>query len=125
MPRSLMPKVRRADIIDWIMDTMGLTRKQASHYNRMGLEKFRIMKARTNAFAEYVIREGAALKPGKKYARRDVLNEIQEMMKSPTVKDFFKALRAYYKTVVGVPPNGISKINPVKAVQKQTAKPKN
>lgn len=82
---------------------MGFSRKEASHYNRMSLEKFRIMKERTNAFAEYVIREGAVLKPGKKYKRADVLKEIQKMMKSPTVKEFFKALRRFYNTVVGVP----------------------
>lgn len=121
MPRTLITKTRRADLIDWITENIGLTRKQASRYNRMSLEKFRIMKERTNAFAEYVIREGAATKPGKKYKRRDVLKEIQEMMKSPTVKDFFKALRAYYRTVVGVPPNGISALNPEKTTPKQAS----
>ena len=125
MPRTLITKTRRANLVDWIVDNIGLTRKQASRYNRMSLEKFRIMKERTNSFTDYVIREGAALKPGKKYKRRDVLKEIQEMMKAPTVKDFFKALRAYYRTVVGVPPDGISKFNPEKTASKQTGKQKN
>ena len=113
MPRSLTTTVRRQDIVNWIVKNMGLTKKEASHYNQMSLEKFRIMKARTNAFAEYVIREGAVLKPGKKFKRLDVLKDIQDMMKAPTVKEFFKALRRYYKTVVGVPGgNGIDGLRP-------------
>ena len=106
MPRSLTTKVRRQDIVAWIQKNMGLTKKQASHYNQMSLEKFRIMKARTNSFAEYVIREGAVLKPGKKFKRMEVLKDIQALMKGPSVKDFFKALRSYYRNVVGIPGNG-------------------
>lgn len=116
MPKSLTTKVRRQEIVAWIVKNMGLTKKEASHYNQMSLEKFRIMKARTNAFAEYVMREGAALKPGKKFKRMDVLKDIQDLMKGPTVKDFFKALRTYYRTVVGVPPNGVQAL-----IDKKTA----
>ena len=121
MPRTLITKHKRSDIVSWIVKNIGLTRKQASHYNRMSLEKFRIMRARTDAFTEYVVACGAALKPGKKYKRADVLKEIQEIMKGATIKDFFKALRVYYGTVVGVPPDGISKIGYKKTASKQAS----
>lgn len=107
MPRSLITKTARKDIVDWIVKNLGLTRKQASHYNQMGLEKFRIMRARTDAFTEYVVEFGTARYPGKKYKRGMVLKDIQALMTEPTIKGFFKALRSYYRTVAGVPPDGI------------------
>jgi len=103
LPSKAVTKKKRIESVEFIRDKMGLSHQEAARYNRLGPEKFLIMKHRLQGFVDFVVREGSVLNPKRVFSEADVLREIQKRMKKQTTDAFFKALRDFYKHQIGVP----------------------
>jgi len=99
---------------------MNLTPKQAAHFSRLGIEKQLLMKKRLDAFIK-TAKIISKAETGKALSTKQILKGIWSKMKNPTTEGFFKALRAYYRSKIGVTANGLSKINPEKTISKQAS----
>jgi len=121
VPSSLISKTKRKDFLKWLQTNMNLTPKQASHFSRLGFEKQLLMKRRLAGFIR-TAKETSKAETGKALTTKQILKGIWSKMKNPTTGEFFKALRAYYRSKIGVRPNGFQKPDSKKAISKQASK---
>lgn len=120
VPQTLVSKTKRKSFLTWLQSNMNLTPKQAAHFSRLGIEKQLLMKKRLDAFIK-TAKIISKAETGKALSTKQILKGIWSKMKNPTTEGFFKALRAYYRSKIGVTANGLSKINPEKTISKQAS----